>query len=102
VALDLKADDDLLVAQELAGRADVLLENFRPGGLDRFGLGYDDVAARKPRIIYASISGFGTTDRGRALPGYDLIVQAMSGLMSLTGAPDTEPFRSGISVFDVM
>jgi len=102
VAFDLKDDEDLKLAQELAGRADVLLENFRPGGLDRFGLGYDDVAARNPRIIYASISGFGTTDRGRSLPGYDLIVQAMSGLMSLTGAPDTEPFRSGISVFDVM
>jgi crotonobetainyl-CoA:carnitine CoA-transferase CaiB-like acyl-CoA transferase len=80
----------------------VLIENFRPGGLDRFGLGYDDVAATNPRIVYASISGFGTTDRGRVLPGYDLIVQAMSGLMSLTGSPDTGPFRSGISVFDVM
>ncbi len=102
IALDLKDDDDLKLAQGLAGRADILLENFRPGGLDRFGLGYDDVAAANPRIIYASISGFGTTERGRALPGYDLIVQAMSGLMSLTGAPDTEPFRSGISVFDVM
>jgi crotonobetainyl-CoA:carnitine CoA-transferase CaiB-like acyl-CoA transferase len=102
VALDLKDDGDLGLAQGLAGRADILLENFRPGGLDRFGLGYDDVAAANPRIIYASISGFGTTERGRALPGYDLIVQAMSGLMSLTGAPDTEPFRSGISVFDVM
>src|SRR5262245_30769475 len=102
VALDLKDDHDLGLARELAGRADVMIENFRPGGLDRFGLGYDDVAAGNPGIIYASISGFGTTERGRVLPGYDLIVQAMSGLMSLTGAPDTEPFRSGISVFDVM
>jgi crotonobetainyl-CoA:carnitine CoA-transferase CaiB-like acyl-CoA transferase len=102
VALDLKDDGDLTLARELAGRADVMIENFRPGGLDRFGLGYDDVAAANPRIVYASISGFGTTDRGRVLPGYDLIVQAMSGLMSLTGSQDTEPFRSGISVFDVM
>ena len=78
------------------------MENFRPGGLARFGLDYDTVAAANPRVVYASISGFGTTDQGRVLPGYDLIVQAMSGLMSLTGSPDTEPFRSGISVFDVM
>jgi crotonobetainyl-CoA:carnitine CoA-transferase CaiB-like acyl-CoA transferase len=102
VSLDLKDDDDLALARELASRADVMIENFRPGGLDRFGLGYDDVSAGNTGIVYASISGFGTTDRGRVLPGYDLIVQAMSGLMSLTGAPDTEPFRSGISVFDVM
>src|SRR4051794_35082665 len=102
VGLDLKDDDELKLAQALAGRADILLENFRPGGLDRFGLGYDDVASGNPGVVYASISGFGTTERGRVLPGYDLIVQAMSGLMSLTGAPDTEPFRSGISVFDVM
>src|SRR3954471_6459402 len=102
VVLDLKDDGDVALARALAGRADVMIENFRPGGLDRFGLGYDDVAAANPGIIYASISGFGTTERGRPLPGYDLIVQAMSGLMSLTGAPDTEPFRSGISVFDVM
>ena len=102
VALDLKDDHDVQLARALAGRADVLIENFRPGGLDRFGLGYDAVAAANPGVVYASISGFGTTDQGRVLPGYDLIVQAMSGLMSLTGSPDTEPFRSGISVFDVM
>jgi crotonobetainyl-CoA:carnitine CoA-transferase CaiB-like acyl-CoA transferase len=102
VVLDLKDDVDVVLARELAGRADVMIENFKPGGLDRFGLAYDDVAIGNPGVVYASISGFGTTERGRVLPGYDLIVQAMSGLMSLTGAPDTEPFRSGISVFDVM
>lgn len=102
VALDLKDEGDVALARELAARADVLIENFKPGGLDRFGLGYDEVAAANPGVVYASISGFGTTAQGRVLPGYDLIVQAMSGLMSLTGAPDTEPFRSGISVFDVM
>ncbi len=69
VALDLKDDDDVGLARELAGRADVMIENFRPGGLDRFGLGYDDVAAGNPRVVYASISGFGTTERGRVLPG---------------------------------
>ena len=102
VVLDLKDDVDVVLARELAGRADVMIENFRPGGLDRFGLDYDAVVSSNPRIVYASISGFGTTDQGRVLPGYDLIVQAMSGLMSLTGSPETGPFRSGISVFDVM
>jgi crotonobetainyl-CoA:carnitine CoA-transferase CaiB-like acyl-CoA transferase len=101
VALDLRDPDDAALARELAGRADVLLENFKPGGLDRFGLGYDDVAAANPRVVYASISGFGSGG-GRSLPGYDLIVQAISGLMSLTGDPDGPPFRAGISVFDVM
>jgi crotonobetainyl-CoA:carnitine CoA-transferase CaiB-like acyl-CoA transferase len=102
VALDLKDAGDVALAQELATRADIMMENFRPGGLARFGLDYDSVAKANPGVIYASISGFGTTEQGRVLPGYDLIVQAMSGLMSLTGSPDTKPFRSGISVFDVM
>jgi crotonobetainyl-CoA:carnitine CoA-transferase CaiB-like acyl-CoA transferase len=102
VALDLEDPGDLASARELARRADIVLENFRPGGLDRFGLDYDTVAGTNPRVVYASISGFGTTERGRALPGYDLIVQAMSGLMSLTGSPDGAPYRAGISVFDVM
>jgi crotonobetainyl-CoA:carnitine CoA-transferase CaiB-like acyl-CoA transferase len=102
VALDLKDRGDLGLAQELALRADVMMENFRPGGLARFGLAYDTVASTNPGVVYASISGFGTTEQARVLPGYDLIVQAMSGLMSLTGSPDTEPFRCGVSVFDVM
>ena len=101
VALDLKDEAELGLAQELARRADVVLENFRPGGLARFGLDYDTVAAGNPGIVYASISGFGSGG-GAALPGYDLIVQAMSGLMSLTGDPDGSPYRAGISVFDVM
>src|ERR687894_3233142 len=102
VALDLTDGDDLAAAQELARRADVLIENFRPGGLARFGLDYDSVAAGNPGVVYASISGFGSQPGGAALPGYDLIVQAISGLMSLTGDPEGEPFRAGISVFDVM
>jgi crotonobetainyl-CoA:carnitine CoA-transferase CaiB-like acyl-CoA transferase len=102
VALDLKDEADRRAAQELARRADVMIENFRPGGLARFGLDYESVAATNPRVLYASISGFGSGERGRTLPGYDLIVQAISGLMSLTGDPDGEPFRAGISVFDVM
>ena len=102
IALDLKDPADRAAAQELARRADVLLENFRPGGLARFGLDYETVAAGNPKLIYASISGFGSGPKGAALPGYDLIVQAISGLMSLTGDPGGEPFRAGISVFDVM
>ena len=102
VALDLKDPDDAMLAGELARRADVMIENFRPGGLRRFGLDYDTVCAGNAKIIYASISGFGSGEKGAALPGYDLIVQAISGLMSLTGDPDGQPYRAGISVFDVM
>jgi crotonobetainyl-CoA:carnitine CoA-transferase CaiB-like acyl-CoA transferase len=101
IALDLKDPDDLAAAQELARRADVLIENFRPGGLARFGLDFDTVAAANEKIIYASISGFGS-GAGAWMPGYDLMVQAISGLMSLTGDPDGPPYRAGISVFDVM
>jgi crotonobetainyl-CoA:carnitine CoA-transferase CaiB-like acyl-CoA transferase len=102
VALDLKDADDLSAAQELARRSDIVVENFKPGGLDRFGLDYETVAAGNPKVVYASISGFGSGPRGRELPGYDLMVQAISGLMSLTGDPDGPPYRAGISVFDVM
>jgi crotonobetainyl-CoA:carnitine CoA-transferase CaiB-like acyl-CoA transferase len=102
IALDLKDPADLAAARELARRADILVENFRPGGLARFGLDYGSVAAGNPRLVYASISGFGSGPKGAPLPGYDLIVQAISGLMSLTGSPDGEPYRAGISVFDVM
>jgi crotonobetainyl-CoA:carnitine CoA-transferase CaiB-like acyl-CoA transferase len=102
IALDLKDADDAAAARELARRADVVVENFKPGGLARFGLDYDTVAAGNPGIVYASISGFGSAPEGASLPGYDLIVQAISGLMSLTGDPEGEPYRAGISVFDVM
>ena len=101
VALDLTQTLDVEAARELASRADIVLENFRPGGLDRFGLAYDTVARKNPGVVYASISGFGTAG-GKELPGYDLIVQAISGLMSLTGDPDGQPYRAGISVFDIM
>jgi crotonobetainyl-CoA:carnitine CoA-transferase CaiB-like acyl-CoA transferase len=101
IALDLRDDADATAARELARRADVLIENFKPGGLERFGLGYDDVRKANPGIVYASITGFGT-GAGRDVPGYDLMVQAISGLMSLTGDPDGPPYRAGISVFDVM
>ncbi|MDH2413386.1 CoA transferase [Nocardioides sp. CER19] len=101
VTLDLKDADDVVLARELAARADIVLENFKPGGLAKFGLDYATVAAKNPRVVYASISGFGSGG-GASLPGYDLIVQAMSGLMSLTGDAGGPPYRAGISVFDVM
>ncbi|WP_240987057.1 CoA transferase [Arthrobacter sp. Soil736] len=101
IALDLQDPDDRLIAQDIAGRADVVVENFKPNGLGRFGLDYDTVAATNPRVVYASITGFGTAG-GASLPGYDLLVQALSGLMSLTGAPDSPAYRSGVAVFDVM
>jgi len=101
IVLDLADAADLDVARALAGRADVFIHNFKPGGLDKFGLDYASVNTLNPRSIYCSISGFGTAG-GASLPGYDLLVQGMSGLMSLTGSPDGPPYRAGISVFDVM
>lgn len=101
LVLDFNDPADLRLARELAARADIFIENFKPGGLKRFGLDYDAVQQRNASIIYASISGFGT-EQGASLPGYDLIVQAVSGLMSLTGDPEGPAYRSGISVFDVM
>lgn len=101
IALDLRDEDDARVGRELARRADVVIENFKPGGLAKYGLDFDSVLATNPGVVYGSISGFGT-GAGREVPGYDLMVQAISGLMSLTGAPDGPPYRAGISVFDVM
>ncbi|WP_374118958.1 CaiB/BaiF CoA transferase family protein [Streptomyces odontomachi] len=101
IALDLRDDTDAALARELARRADVLIENFKPGGLARYGLDYESVRATNPGSVYASITGFGTGAGGH-VPGYDLMVQAISGLMSLTGSPDGPPYRAGISVFDVM
>jgi len=102
VALDLKDDHDAAMARALAGKADIFVQNFKPGGLKRYGLDYDAVSAGNPGVIYASISGFGESEGGRQLPGYDLMVQAISGMMSLTGDPNGPPYRAGISVFDVI
>ncbi|MEH0548613.1 CoA transferase [Streptomyces sp. B21-105] len=101
IALDFRDDTDARLARELARRADVVIENFKPGGLARYGLDHPSVSSVNPGVVYASISGFGAGP-GRKVPGYDLMVQAISGLMSLTGDPDGPPYRAGISVFDVM
>lgn len=104
VTLDLTDAEDRRLAQELARRADVFVENFRPGALDRFDLGYDRVNESNPGIVYCSVSGFGSTG-GAHLPGYDFLVQAVGGLMSITGEPDSEggtPMKAGVALVDVL
>ena len=101
IVLDFADADDLRIAHTLTERADVVVQNFRPGALAKFELDWDAVHRRNPAAVYCSISGFGA-GAGAHLPGYDLLVQAVSGLMSLTGSPDGPPYRAGIAVFDVM
>lgn len=101
IVLDFKDPDDVELVHELFRRADIVVENFKPGSLDKFGLGYETAQEINPELIYLSISGFGTAE-GAWLPGYDLVVQAVSGLMSLTGDADGQGYRAGLSVFDVM
>jgi crotonobetainyl-CoA:carnitine CoA-transferase CaiB-like acyl-CoA transferase len=101
VVLDFRDPGDRELAAELLRRADVAIENFRPGTLAKYGLDYETAAEANPRLVYLSITGFGSGE-GAWLPGYDLIVQAVSGLMSLTGDAGGQAFRAGISVFDVM
>jgi len=101
IALNLKNADDHAVLEAMIARADVLVENFRPGTMDKLGFTADAVAKLNPRIIYASCSGFGQTGPMSHLPAYDTVVQALSGLMSITGHPDGPPTRAGISVADL-
>ena len=101
IALDFSDPAQLDVVQRIVGRADVLVENFKPGGLRRFGLDYETLRMRHPRLVYASISGFGTAG-GVDLPGYDLLVQAVSGLMDVTGEPGGAPTKAGVALVDVI
>lgn len=101
MVLDFRQPADVELVHELLRRADVAIENFKHGALAKFGLDYDNARRLNPGIIYLSITGFGTAG-GASIPGYDLVVQAVSGLMSLTGEPDGPALRAGISVFDVM
>src|SRR5207247_1897270 len=98
----LKHPGALALARELCARADVVVESFRPATSDRLGLGYDDVARANPGVVYCSISAFGSGERAAALPGYDLLLQAMSGLMSVTGEPGGRPLKVGAPLIDVM
>jgi crotonobetainyl-CoA:carnitine CoA-transferase CaiB-like acyl-CoA transferase len=101
LALDLSDPADRARARELALAADVVVENFRPGVMDRLGLGADDLTAANPGLIYCSITGFGRGP-GAELPGYDLLIQAVGGLMSITGEPDGEPQKVGVALIDVL
>jgi len=101
IALDFTDPDDLAVVRGIIDRADVVIQNFKPGGLEKFGLDAASLRQARPELVYASISGFGTRG-GAKLPGYDLLVQALSGMMDLTGSADGEPMRSGVAVFDVI
>ncbi len=101
VQLDLKDSSDRLRAHRLAKAADVLVENFMPGSLKRYGLDYETVARDNPSIVYGTITGFGD-GKGSTLPGYDLVAQAVSGLMSITGPKDGLPYKSGVAIVDVV
>jgi crotonobetainyl-CoA:carnitine CoA-transferase CaiB-like acyl-CoA transferase len=101
VVLDLRSSDDLRQAFALARASDVVVENFRPGVMDRFGLGYEQLRTENPSLIYCAITAFGR-GAGAELPGYDLLVQALGGLMSITGSPEGEPQKVGVAVVDVL
>src|SRR5919198_4379261 len=101
IALDLKDPTDRDVFFRLLRRADVLVENYRPGTLDRLGLGYERLRAINPRLVYAAVSGFGQTGPWSRRPAYDMIVQALGGLMSVTGHPGGPPTKAGTSVGDL-
>ncbi|WP_350347857.1 CoA transferase [Agromyces sp. G08B096] len=101
VVLDLTTEAGRAEAVRLASSADVVVENFRPGVMQRFGLGYEQLRARNPRLVYCSITGFGA-GAGATLAGYDLLVQAVGGLMSITGEPDGEPAKVGVALVDVL
>ena len=101
IVIDLISETDRDRALRLAREADVIVENFRPGVMDRLGLGYETLKADDPALIYCSITGFGS-DAGGELPGYDLLVQALGGLMSITGSPDGEPQKVGVALVDVL
>jgi crotonobetainyl-CoA:carnitine CoA-transferase CaiB-like acyl-CoA transferase len=101
VAWDLATAEGLAAARDLVRRADVLVENFRPGSLDRLGLGWEAVSALNPRLVYCSVTGFGAGP-GAAMPGYDLLVQAVGGLMSVTGPDAEHPTKVGVALVDVV
>ena len=102
VTLNLKNPKGIEIAKKLAAKVDILVENFAPGGMERLGLSYEEVKKINPRIIYASISGFGQTGPRRNDVSYDVVAQAMGGLMSVTGHPGGEPVKAGISLGDYM
>lgn len=102
IALDLKAEADREIFDRLVARADVLVENYRPGVMDRLGYGWATLSARYPRLVYAAVSGFGQTGPDAAKPAYDMVVQARGGVMSITGEAGGPPVRVGASIGDIV
>ena len=102
ISLDLDKPDHQRRARELILESDVVVENFGYGGMKKFGLDYSALSSLKPKLIYCSITGFGASEKARELPGYDLLVQAMSGLMSITGSQSGEPSKVGVALIDVI
>ena len=101
IAVDLKAPEGVEIVTRLATLADVLIENFRTGTMEQFGLGYDTLSALNPRLIYCSVSAFGRTGPRKDGAGYEALMQAFSGIMSITGEPDSSPVRCGVSFLDL-
>lgn len=101
VAADFRNPEDLAFVQRLAAHSDVLIENFKLGGLKQFGLDYDSLKKINPKLVYCSITGFGHTGPKASLPGYDYIIQGMSGFMSVTGEPDGSPMKAGVAIADL-
>ena len=101
-ALDLSQPEGRALALELCAAADVVIENFKVGGADRLGLGYDQVRERNPAVVYCSITGFGSRREPPGRPGYDFVAQAESGLMSITGPADGPPYKAGVALVDVL
>ena len=101
IALNLKNNDDKKIFDKILAKADILVENFKPGTLEKWGYGWKDVCEKYPKLIYASASGFGQTGPLKELPAYDMVVQGMGGLMSVTGQPNSEPTRVGTSIGDI-
>ncbi len=101
IVINLKTDEGKSILRELAMQSDVLVENFRPGTLQKFGLDFETLHAFNPKLIYCSITGFGQTGSMKDKPGYDFMIQASGGLMSITGEPDGEPMKTGVAVVDL-
>ena len=102
LAVDITTQEGQSILRRLAREADILIENFKPGGLAKYGLDFDSLAPDCPRLVYCSISGFGQTGPNRDKPGYDLMAQGFGGIMSLTGAPEGAPMKVGVGIADVM
>ncbi len=101
IALNLKNENDKEIFEKILAKADILVENFKPGTLEKWGFGWKQVSKKYPKLIYASASGFGQTGPLKELPAYDMVVQGMGGLMSVTGQPNSEPTRVGTSIGDI-